>query len=80
MPCSIQGYSEHVVDALADYGIPFECTYKAAVEWDTSREHFAVLIENHFTGAELKELISNGILLSRVVDMIARCAKVCMCT
>ncbi|KAG2441727.1 hypothetical protein HXX76_003342 [Chlamydomonas incerta] len=70
-----KGYSEHVVDALADYGIPFECTYKAAVEWDTSREHFAVLIENHFTGAELKELISNGILLSRVVDMIARCAK-----
>ncbi|KAG2451828.1 hypothetical protein HYH02_003604 [Chlamydomonas schloesseri] len=70
-----KGYSEHVVDALADYGIPFECTYKAAVEWDTSREHFAVLIENHFTGAELKELISNGILLSRVVDIIARCAK-----
>ncbi|KAG2492902.1 hypothetical protein HYH03_008816 [Edaphochlamys debaryana] len=69
-----KGFTEHVVDALADYGIPFECTYKAAVEWDATKEHFATLIENHFTGAELKELISNGIVLNRVTDMISRCA------
>ncbi|EFJ44379.1 hypothetical protein VOLCADRAFT_118752 [Volvox carteri f. nagariensis] len=60
-----KGFSERVVDALADYGIPFECTYKAAMEWDTTREHFAALIAAQFTGAELKELISNDIQLSK---------------
>ncbi len=71
-----QGFSERVVDALADYGIPFECTYKAAMEWDTSKEVFASLIAAQFTGAELKELISNDIQLSKVNDIINRCSQV----
>ncbi|GLC75104.1 hypothetical protein PLESTF_001594300 [Pleodorina starrii] len=70
-----KGFSERVVDALADYGIPFECTYKAAMEWDTSREHFAALIAAQFTGPELKELISNDIQLSKVTDIINRCSQ-----
>ncbi|GIL50181.1 hypothetical protein Vafri_6307 [Volvox africanus] len=70
-----KGFSERVVDALADYGIPFECTYKAAMEWDTTREHFAALIAEQFTGAELKELISNDIQLSKVTDIINRCSQ-----
>lgn len=72
----VQGFSERVVDALADYGIPFECTYKAVMEWDTTKEHFAALIASQFTGAELKELIANDIQLSKVTDIINRCSQV----
>ena len=25
-----QGYDEYVVDALVDYGVPFECVYKVS--------------------------------------------------
>ncbi|KXZ52570.1 hypothetical protein GPECTOR_9g614 [Gonium pectorale] len=70
-----KGFSERVVDALADYGIPFECVYKSAMEWDTSKEVFAALIEAHFTGAEIKELISNDIMPSKINDMISRCRE-----
>ncbi|GIL93087.1 hypothetical protein Vretifemale_20513, partial [Volvox reticuliferus] len=76
-----KGYSEYVVDALVDYGVPFECVYKAAVEMGASPddcatpEQFAALIEQGFTGPELKQLISNGIRLAKVIGYIEECEK-----
>ncbi|GIL50319.1 hypothetical protein Vafri_6446 [Volvox africanus] len=76
-----KGYSEYVVDALVDYGVPFECVYKAAVEMGGTPDEcatpgqFAVLIEQGFTGPELKQLISNGIRLAKVIGYIEECAK-----
>ncbi|GIM13695.1 hypothetical protein Vretimale_16772, partial [Volvox reticuliferus] len=76
-----KGYSEYVVDALVDYGVPFECVYKAAVEMGASPddcatpEQFAALIEQGFTGPELKQLISNGIRLAKVIWYIEECEK-----
>jgi hypothetical protein len=49
---------------------------QAAMEHHVSKEHFAALIDAGFSGSELKELISNGILLNRVVDAIRRGAEV----
>ncbi|GLC45472.1 hypothetical protein PLESTB_000317700 [Pleodorina starrii] len=72
-----KGYTEHVVDALVDYGVPFECVYKAAVEMggSASPDQFAALIEHGFTGPEIKQLISNGIRLAKVIGYIQECAK-----
>ncbi len=78
-PAPPQGFDEHVVDALADYGIPFECVYKAVIDGGSSKAHFALLIQEHFTGAELRELVANGIQLSRVVDIITKCQQVRVC-
>ncbi|GFR50232.1 hypothetical protein Agub_g12415, partial [Astrephomene gubernaculifera] len=68
-----KGFSERVVDALVDYGIPFECTYKAAFDGNATREDFAALIEEKFTGDEIRVLISNDIKLPAVVDIIRVC-------
>ncbi|GIL50318.1 hypothetical protein Vafri_6445 [Volvox africanus] len=77
----VKGYDDHVVDALVDYGVPFECVYKAAVEMGGTPDEcatpgqFAALIEQGFTGPELKQLISNGIRLAKVIGYIEECAK-----
>lgn len=70
-----KGFAEDIVDALADYGIPFECTFKAAMAFNTTKEHFAALIDAQFTGPELKDLISNDIQLSRITDAINVCSQ-----
>lgn len=49
------------------------------IDGGASKAHFALLIQEHFTGAELKELVANGIQLSRVVDIITKCQQVRAC-
>ncbi|KAG2441795.1 hypothetical protein HXX76_003407 [Chlamydomonas incerta] len=72
---AIRGYDEYVVDALVDYGVPFECVYKAAVELGSTVEEFAALIEKDFSGSDLRQLISNGIRLAKIRHYIHMCEQ-----
>ena len=48
---------------------------QAAMVFNTTKEHFAALIDAQFTGPELKDLISNDIQLSRITDTINMCSQ-----
>ncbi|KAG2451760.1 hypothetical protein HYH02_003539 [Chlamydomonas schloesseri] len=72
---AIRGYDDYVVDALVDYGVPFECVYKAAVELGSTVEEFAALIEKDFSGSDLRQLISNGIRLAKIRHYIHMCEQ-----
>ncbi|KXZ52505.1 hypothetical protein GPECTOR_9g549 [Gonium pectorale] len=66
---------QHIIDALVDYGVPFECVYKAAVELGATPAHFAALIQEGFSGAELKQLISNGVGLDEIRTLLEACEQ-----
>ncbi len=70
----MQGYSEVAVDTLIDFGVPFECIYKAATDLATRPECFAVLVGTGLTGTDMKLLISNSISLTRVAEFINACS------
>lgn len=59
---------------LIDFGVPFECIYKAAADLATRPECFAVLVGTGLTGTDMKLLISNSISLTRVADFINTCS------